>query len=71
MAQTIRLEEGWTLTDGYMDAFPIPRPTDVRTALTERGILPQDSDRPECEWIYRRTWVYSCPFDFPKESKNK
>lgn len=70
----IRLNEGWSLTDGIVQPVELSEPRDVLGALSEAGLL-QEPQRGlnslACEWISARRWAYGLTFACPEGDRQR
>lgn len=79
MAYVKTLSEHWTLRDqspwgpgSVLPPIPLEGPVDVRAALEEQGLAasrPQGLNALKDEWIYTRSWVYECVFEWDAQQE--
>ena len=74
MALKKKLDDGWYLSDGILNPFPVGEATDVMSAAVKAGYAPdplKGLNLMKGEWIYNRAWTYSTVFETPPEEDER
>lgn len=70
----IRLNEGWSLTDGVVQPVELTEPRDVVSALSAAGLLSEPEkglNSLACEWVSARRWTYGLTFACPEGDRQR
>ena len=74
MALRKKLTEGWQLTDGILNTFPIGEAEDVLSAAVKARFATDPLiglNLMKDEWVYNRAWTYSTVFETPTEEDER